>query len=360
MRIELGSRSYDVLIGPDTIDSLERSTTLAGLADANAYALVADRACSATTDRVAAALARTGTPLHRIELDVTEASKSGVVLDELYGRFIDARLNRRSVIVAVGGGVIGDLAGYAAATFVRGVRWVGVPTTLLAAVDSAIGGKVAINHARGKNLIGAIHQPSLVVIDPGTFATLPPREFVSGYGEMLKYGLAMDRRLWDDLIALAPDAVGVAQIERCVARKAAVVAMDERDESGVREVLNFGHTIAHAIEAVTGYGYYRHGEAVVLGMRAALRLSVMRGHCAAVVAEGIDAQLHGVPLPPLPALDADAILAAVHRDKKRAANGNTRFVLLSGLGETLPDDGVTDADIRTAVTMLETACASPS
>ncbi|GAC1414513.1 MAG: 3-dehydroquinate synthase [Candidatus Velthaea sp.] len=360
MRIELGSRSYDVIIGAGVTDSLDRTATLAGLADANAYALVADRACSATTDRITAALGRTGTPVHRIELDVSEASKSSTVLDELYGRFIDARLNRRSVIVAIGGGVIGDLAGYAAATFVRGVRWVGVPTTLLAAVDSAVGGKVAINHARGKNLIGAIHQPALVIIDPAAFETLPAREFISGYGEMLKYGLAMDRRLWKDLIALAPGAVGAAQIERCIALKAGVVSADERDESGVREVLNFGHTVAHAIESVTGYGYYRHGEAVVLGMRAALRLSVIRGHCDPAFAEEIDAQLQSVPLPPLPPLDGDAILAAVHRDKKRAANGNTRFVLLRALGETLGDDGVTDAEIRRAVAQLETACASPS
>jgi 3-dehydroquinate synthase len=280
------------------------------------------------------------------------------VLDELYGRFIDAKLDRSGVIVAVGGGVIGDLAGYAAATYSRGVRWIGIPTTLLAAVDSSVGGKTAINHARGKNLIGAIHQPSLVVVDRSVFATLPRRELVSGYGEMIKYGLALDRALWNDLLAVDPAAVTDAQIERCVALKAAIVSADERDETGVRETLNFGHTIGHAIEAATSYAYYRHGEAVVLGMRAAVALSAARRHCSDALASSVDGALAAVAVPPLPALDTATIVDAVARDKKRAAGGATRFVLLRDIGETVADAGVERAAIAAAYRFVESASAS--
>ncbi len=356
----VGTRGYDVHIGAGTIDALDMHAARAGLDDAGAFVLVADRAAGGALERVAVALRRLARPVHVIALDVAESSKSMAALDELYGRFIDAKLDRSGVVVALGGGVVGDLAGFAAATFARGVRWVGVPSTLLAAVDSSVGGKTGINHARGKNLIGAIHQPALVVVDRSTFGTLPRRELVSGYGEMIKYGLALDRGLWSELLAVDPGAVSDAQIERCVALKAAIVAADERDETGVRETLNFGHTIGHAIEAATAYTYYRHGEAVVLGMRAAVHLSAARRHCSADLAAEVDAQLAAVPVPPLPALDPDEIVLAVARDKKRAAGGATRFVLLRAIGETVADHGVDTAAVRHAFAFLETACASSS
>jgi 3-dehydroquinate synthase len=355
VRFDLGVRAYYVHIGPQAIDALDTLAGAAGLADAGAFVLVADRAAGPGIERVAGALRRLGKPVHEIPLDVAETSKSLGVLDELYGRFIDAKLDRSAVVVALGGGVIGDLAGYAAATYVRGVRWIGVPSTLLAAVDSSVGGKTGINHARGKNLIGAIHQPSLVVVDPSLFATLPRRERISGYGEMIKYGLALDAVLWSDLLAVDPDAVTDAHIERCIALKAAIVSADERDETGIRETLNFGHTIGHAIEAATSFTYYRHGEAVVLGMRAAVALSAARRHCSAALAASIDEQLAAVAVPPLPALDPSVIVDAVARDKKRSAGGATRFVLLRAIGETVPDAGVDREAIRTAFAFLETA-----
>lgn len=360
VRFELAARSYDVRIGAGTIDTLDVHAQRAGLADAGAYAVVADNATGPALDRALTALGRLGKPVHTIGLDVSEGSKSTAVLDDVYGRFIDARLDRSSVIIALGGGVVGDLAGYAAATFLRGVRWIGVPTTLLAAVDSSVGGKTAVNHARGKNLIGAIHQPSLVVVDRLVFATLPRRELVSGYGEMIKYGLALDRALWDDLLAVDAAAVSDAQIERCVELKAQIVGADERDETGLRETLNFGHTIGHAIEAATSYAYYRHGEAVVLGMRAAVALSAARQHCTGAFAATIDAQLAAVPVPPLPTLDSASIVDAVARDKKRTAGGATRFVLLRDIGVTVADSGVDRAAIADAYAFLETACASQS
>ena len=360
VRLLLGPRSYDIVIGEGTLDTLDTLLPFAGLGDASAFAVVADRATGPAIERTLKALERTGLPVHSIVLAIDERLKSAAGLDALYDRFIAEGLDRHSVIVALGGGVVGDLAGYAAATFVRGVRWIGIPTTLLAAVDSAIGGKTAINHARGKNLIGAIHQPSLVVVDRTTFATLPAREIVSGYGEMLKYGLALDRRLWNDLIMMAPASVGDVQIERCVARKAAIVATDERDVSGEREVLNFGHTIGHAIESATNYGYYRHGEAVILGMRAALHLSHARGHLAPDVLQTVDAQLAGVAVPPLPPLDRETLVDAISRDKKKGSGGRTRFVLLRSIGQTLADDRVESKQIRASLDFLESACASPS
>jgi 3-dehydroquinate synthase len=360
VRFALGPRAYDVHIGGATIDTLDALAERSGLADAGSFALVGDRAAGAAFGRVAAALRRLGKPVHEIALDVAETNKSMAGLDDLYGRFIDAGLDRSSVIVALGGGVIGDLAGYAAATYARGVRWIGVPTTLLAAVDSSIGGKTAINHTRGKNLIGAIHQPSLVVVDRSVFATLPRRELISGYGEMIKYGLALDAELWNDLLAVDPGAITDTHIERCIALKAAIVGADERDESGVRETLNFGHTIGHAIEAVTSYTYYRHGEAVVLGMRAAVALSTARRHCSADLAAAIDARLAAIPVPELPPLDPGAIVEAVARDKKRAAGGATRFVLLRAVGDTVADSGVDPGAVRRAVAFLTTAYATRS
>jgi 3-dehydroquinate synthase len=360
VHFDFGARSYDACIGAGAIEELDVLASSAGLGDAGSFALIGDRATGPALARVAQRLRCLGKPVHELPLDIAETSKSMAGLDELFGRLIDARFDRSGVIVALGGGVVGDLAGFAAATFARGVRWIGVPTTLLAAVDSSVGGKTGINHARGKNLIGAIHQPSLVVVDRTMFATLPRRELVSGYGEMIKYGLALDRALWSDLIEVDPAAVSDAQIERCIALKAAVVSADERDVTGVRETLNFGHTIGHAIEAATSYAYYRHGEAVVLGMRAAVALSAARSHCSVALAAEIDAQLAAVPVPPLPRLDARDIVDAVTRDKKKAAGGVTRFVLLREIGRTVPDSGVDRAAISAAYAFLESACASAS
>jgi 3-dehydroquinate synthase len=352
LSVDLGARAYGVHVGDGLLPDIDGLFARAGCADASAFALVADRAVTPALRTAAQAIARLGVPVHEVLLDVEERLKSPAGLDKLYEQFFDARLDRRSVVVAIGGGVIGDLTGYAAATFLRGVRWVGVPTTLLAAVDSSIGGKTGINHPRGKNLIGAIYQPSLVVVDPELFATLPARERVSGFGEMLKYGLALDPALWTSLIASGPDAVSTAAIARSIELKAQIVARDERDADGIREVLNFGHTVGHAIETVTDYARYRHGEAVVLGMRAALRLSVARGHFSATDMAGVDAILAAIALPQAAPFDLDAIAAATLYDKKRGANGRTRFVLLRALGDTVLDDGVDAATLREAIAFL--------
>jgi len=356
VRIELGARAYDACIADGAVAALDEHVRAAQTADVSAIALVADSTIAPVVRIAERALARLGVPVHAIVLDVNEGTKSPAQLASLYERFGAAGLDRASLVVALGGGVVGDLAGYAAATYLRGVRWLGVPTTLLAAVDSSIGGKTGINLPRGKNLIGAFHQPIRVVVDPATFSTLPKRERVSGFGEMLKYGLTLDEALWDRLCAHGPDAVDAADIARCIELKAAVVVRDERETAGIRDVLNFGHTIGHAIETVTDYARYRHGEAVVLGMRAAVRISALRGRLDGPLAEAIDARLACVPLPAPAPFDIEAIVAATAHDKKRYA-GATRFVLLTAIGATVRDDGVDANTIRTAIDFLQHATA---
>ncbi|HEX3549529.1 MAG TPA: 3-dehydroquinate synthase, partial [Candidatus Elarobacter sp.] len=283
-----------------------------------------------------------------------EQLKSLRAIGDLYERLLAERVDRRCVIVGVGGGTIGDAAGFAAATFQRGVPFVAVPTTLLSAVDAAIGGKTAINLEGGKNLVGTVTQPAHVAIAPQALRTLPRRDVVSGYGEMLKYGLALDaalyRALRDGESALLEDpSSALGAIARCVELKAEIVARDEEDRTGTRAVLNFGHTVGHAIEKVAGYGALRHGEAVIVGMRAALALSVARGGLDERARADADAHLASLPLPPdWRALDAAALVEATARDKKRHAGG-TQFVLLDAIGSARLHDGVSPADVRAAL-----------
>jgi len=283
-----------------------------------------------------------------------ERSKNLTTVGRVYEALIEGAADRSVVIIAVGGGVIGDLVGFAAATFLRGVRLVQIPTTLLAQVDSAIGGKVGVNHALGKNLIGAFHPPRLVVADPDVLETLPRREFRSGLYEVLKYGVIASAPLLDRLTQSLPalfdrDAEALAAVitESCRI-KAGVVSADER-ESGLRRVLNFGHTVGHALEAVTKYRRYRHGEAVAYGMLAALSLGVQRGvtpvHAQARVA-GIVATFG--PLPPVADLSAKEIIAAVGRDKK-IVDGALHFVVATQIGETSELTDVTEKDLRDAL-----------
>jgi 3-dehydroquinate synthase len=278
-------------------------------------------------------------------------------LSKIYEALIRANADRGSVIVAVGGGVIGDTAGFAAASFLRGVALVHVPTTLLAQVDSSIGGKVGVNHALGKNLIGAFHQPRLVAIDPQVLRTLKRREFRSGLYEVVKYGVIASRPLFDRLVGqtqavfLREPAVLMPSIIESARIKADVVTKDER-ESGLRRILNFGHTIGHALEAVTKYRRFRHGEAIAYGMLGAADLSVSRG----VMSETDRAALAALiaklgPLPAIADLPPAEIIEAVRRDKK-VVDGTLHFVLANGIGSTVTVDDVTEGEIRSALVRL--------
>jgi len=272
-------------------------------------------------------------------------------VSRIYEALIRAGADRGSAIVAVGGGVVGDTAGFAAATFLRGIALAHVPTTLLAQVDSSIGGKVGVNHALGKNLIGAFHQPKVVVIDPLLLSTLPRREFRSGLYEVVKYGVIRSRELFDrvlrhtkEIFAKDPDVLLPAIVESCRI-KAQVVSADER-EAGLRRILNFGHTVGHALEAVTKYRRYRHGESIALGMLAAADLAVARGALAERERQAL-AQLIAQlgPLPTVSDLSIAEVLDAIRRDKK-VVNGRLHFVLAIEIGATVTVDDVTEDELR--------------
>ena len=278
-------------------------------------------------------------------------------VSKIYEALIRAGADRGSAIIAVGGGVVGDTAGFAAATFLRGITLVHVPTTLLAQVDSAVGGKVGVNHALGKNLIGAFHQPAVVVVDPLLLKTLPRREFRSGLYEVVKYGVIANRDLFERVSAevkpiFAKDgrALVPAIVESCRI-KADVVSKDER-ESGLRRILNYGHTVGHALEAVTQYRRFRHGEAIALGMLAAADLAVTRGALAERERTAL-AQLIGKlgPLPSVADLAIPDVMDAMRRDKK-VVNGRLHFVIAIEIGATMTVDDVTEDELRAVLARL--------
>jgi len=338
-RVELGPASHSVQIGEGLLDRLGELASAAGLSgrcaiitDTNVGRLFAGRAEQA--------LRAGGFEPLTLEVEPGETSKSINTLERVYDRLIEAGLDRDASIFALGGGVVGDLAGFAAATFLRGVGLVQIPTTLLAQVDSALGGKTAVNHRLGKNLIGAIYQPRLIVADVGLLRTMPQREFREGMAEVIKYGAIMDapfigelERDRDPVLARQPDMLE-AVVHRCLRHKAYVVERDER-EAQLRSILNFGHTVGHALENSAGYGRYLHGEAIAIGMTAAARLS-----CALTGLTHAEAQrlrsliaAFGLPTEMPPGWCNDEFRQALGRDKKRSA-GAIRFVLPSALGRT--------------------------
>ena len=275
----------------------------------------------------------------------------------IYDALIRAGADRGSAVVAVGGGVIGDTAGFAAATFLRGVTLAHIPTTLLAQVDSSVGGKVGVNLALGKNLIGAFHQPAVVLVDPALLATLPRREFRSGLYEVVKYGMIASRDLFERVardtkaVFARNERVLVPAIVESCRIKADVVSRDER-ESDLRRILNFGHTVGHALETVTKYRRFRHGEAIAYGMLAAADLAVTRGALADRERQAlvrVIAQLG--PLPPVVDLPTDEVLEAVQRDKK-VVDGTLHFVIATQVGAAMVIDDVTGNELKAVLERL--------
>ncbi len=286
-----------------------------------------------------------------------ERAKTLATMTRVLDALVADGADRKAVLVAVGGGVLGDLAGFAAASFLRGIRLVHVPTTVVAQVDSAIGGKVGVNHRLGKNLIGAFHQPSLVAIDPELLATLPRRELRAGLYEVVKYAVIASAPLWSRLESQMPALLRgdtrrlTPVIRECCRIKAGVVSADER-EQGLRRILNFGHTVGHALEAVTRYRVLRHGEAVAYGMRAASALAVARGLWPAAEHDRLSALLHAMgPLPSLAGVSATACLDAMSRDKKVVA-GRLHFVLPTAMGATTIVDDISRGELRRVLTLI--------
>jgi 3-dehydroquinate synthase len=350
VHVNLGERSYDIVVtssdpaglGPFSRERWRGTTALA----------VTDENVQVHAKAIIESLSAFGFQSSLTVLAPGEAQKSLAVASGLYDRLADIHADRATLVLAVGGGVIGDLAGFVAATYARGLPLLMVPTTLLAMVDSSVGGKVGVNHPKAKNLIGAFHQPCGVWIDTAYLKTLPDREYRSGLAEVVKYGVILDADLFIYLEAQA-DAIlrrepEVLQhiVARCCQLKARIVERDEREESGLRAVLNYGHTFAHAFEAVSGYGSWLHGEAVAAGMVCASRLAERQG---LVPAELTSRQRQllarfGLPIAPEP-WPIDALLEAMRSDKKARA-GRLRFVLPRRLGEADLFDDIAEAEVR--------------
>jgi 3-dehydroquinate synthase len=356
VRVELGARSYDVRIGQGLI--ARAGAEIAPLLRRPRVAVLTDeRVAALHLPALRESLAAEGIALTALALPPGEATKGWAGLERAVEWLLAEKVERRDVVVALGGGVIGDLAGFAAAILRRGVRFVQVPTSLLAQVDSSVGGKTGINSPRGKNLIGAFHQPALVLADIDVLATLPPRDFLAGYGEVVKYGLLGDAGFFDWLeangaaLAAGDAAARTRAVRRSVEMKAGIVARDETEE-GERALLNLGHTFAHALEAATGYGdRLLHGEAVAIGCALAFALSARMGLCpqedpsrvaAHLAAMGMRRDLRDLrdTLP-----GPDGLLALMAQDKK-VQDGRLRFVLARGIGQAFVADDVDPALVR--------------
>lgn len=336
LTVELAERRYPIHIGPGLLDQPA------------AYAVTQGRRCFLVTDETVAGLHLAAVRRHimlddddLMVLPAGELQKSWTNAERVLDRLLARRLPRDGLVVALGGGVIGDLAGFCASVYQRGIDFLQIPTTLLAQVDSSVGGKTAVNHPRGKNMIGAFHQPRAVIADIETLRTLPRRELLAGVAEVIKYGLLGDAAFvaWlehhlDALLALDPE-VTAQTIEHCCAMKARIVAEDEREAvgGGVRALLNLGHTFGHAIETYTGYTEWLHGEAVATGMVMAADLSVRLGWLPPADADRTRALIAraGLPVRPPPGMTPEDFLDLMGHDKKVAA-GKLRLVLLRALG----------------------------
>lgn len=348
LHVDLGERSYPVYIGRDLFSD---SQLLAPHISGSQVVLISNETVAPIyLDRVRGALENT-TLVTEVILPDGEQYKSLETLEKIFDQVMADRHDRGTTFIAVGGGVVGDITGFAAACYQRGVNFVQIPTTLLAQVDSSVGGKTAVNHPLGKNMIGAFYQPQAVLIDTNTLGTLPAREFAAGLAEVVKYGLISDEPFYRWLRGnmpklLAREEAALAEaIERSCANKATVVAADER-EGGVRAILNLGHTFGHAIENAQGYGVWLHGEAVAAGMVLALRLSCSRGLIQASEVEDFIQLLRSMNLPTESPSDMtpQVFLDLMGRDKK-VIEGKLRLVLISAIGQACIVDDATESEL---------------
>ena len=354
LRIDLGDRSYDILIGRKLLPHVGEH--LVHLKQTRRALIVTNPEVNKLYGKsVSAGLKSAGLEIECTEIPEGEKHKTLQDAQKVYDHLIENQYDRNTLLVALGGGVIGDLTGFIAATFLRGVPCIQVPTTLLSQVDSSVGGKTAVNHPQGKNLIGAFYQPRLVAIDLDTLGSLPPDEFRAGIAEIIKYGIIEDPRLFAFLEKnsekiLAQDTECLETIiETSCAIKAKVVERDER-ESNYRMILNFGHTIGHAIEALTDYSQFKHGEAIAIGMVYAAKLSCQLGQCSKETVQRIESlvEQYGLPVS-LPEFSVDDYIQTMYRDKK-AHDKNIRFILVKDIGRVEIVDRVSESDIQKVLT----------
>ena len=367
--VPLAAQPYPIVIGAGTLAGLGEELGHLGFGAGCKVLLVSNPEVERHYGAVCrSSLEAAGFVVESLAIEAGEDQKTPATVALIHDAAFAHRLERGSLMVALGGGVVGDMVGFAAATWLRGIAVVQVPTTLLAMVDAAIGGKTGVNHPGGKNLIGAFHQPKLVLVDPAVLATLPERDFRAGMAEVIKYGVIGDPPLFADLEEAARrdpeaglasrEAVGAALLqkllERSAAAKARVVAADER-EGGLRAILNYGHTLGHVVETLSGYGTYLHGEAVGLGMLAAGEIALALNLWGETERDRQRALIAAAGLPLLwPSLDTDAVLRCIQSDKK-VREGRVRFVLPTGIGAVEIRDDVTPATILQALAALPQA-----
>jgi 3-dehydroquinate synthase len=354
IHVELAERSYEIEIGAGNLPDLGhfvstrcKLTHAVVITDTNVQRPYAEISMASLTG--------TGARVDLIVVEAGEAAKSVDTANQLWNELCRFGADRKSVVVAVGGGVIGDLAGFLAATYARGLPFVQVPTTLLAHVDSSVGGKVGVNLPAAKNMVGAFWQPLGVLIDTDVLATLPVREYRAGLAEVVKYGIILDAEFfvylegWVEALHRREAGVLRHMIARCCRLKADVVEQDERETTGLRAVLNYGHTFAHAVETETGYNEFLHGEAVSIGMVCAARLAEHLGYIDTNCARRQHDLLVALGLPVrLPELSPQALIAAMQRDKK-VEHGRLRFVLPTRLGHVELVSGILEETVRTVL-----------
>lgn len=354
LSLDLGERSYDILIGPNLLAGL--GERLKAILPGKQVAVVSNETVAPLyLAEVVASLQESGFTTYQVILPDGEHYKNWQSIEKIFDHLIANRFERSATILALGGGVIGDMSGFAAASLLRGINFVQVPTTLLSQVDASVGGKTGINHPLGKNLIGAFYQPKLVAMDTGTLHTLSPRDFASGLAEVIKYGIIWDREFFgfleenmEAVLALKPAEL-THILYTCCAIKADVVAQDER-ESGTRALLNLGHTFGHAIETLAGYGKIFHGEAVAIGMVMAAELAKIRGLCDQQTVLRISKLLQRANLPiTAPGHFAvDDYLEAMGRDKKVSA-GKIRLILNGEIGSASIHSDIPHQQIKQAI-----------
>lgn len=354
VHVNLGPRSYDIEIGSGNLRAAAKFCD-AEAEDAQTVIITDSNVAELYLEPVIQSLEELGSDVAAIEVDPGEPSKAADVANDLWEEMLDHGADRKSVVVALGGGVVGDLAGFVAATFARGLRFVQIPTTLLAQVDSSVGGKVGINLEKAKNMVGAFWQPRGVLIDVDVLESLPDREYRAGLAEVVKYGVIQDADFFAYLEASvekvnARDAATLTHIvQRCCRLKADVVEQDEREETGLRAILNYGHTFCHAFEAATGYETLLHGEGVAIGMMCAARLAERLGRVDASFIERQQNLLESFKMAlDVPDVDEDELIELMYRDKK-VERGKLRFVLPTRMGHVELVRDVKNEDVLAAL-----------
>lgn len=358
IKVELGERSYDICIGYNILKKIGKilkpfnfSPKIAVVSNPTVFALYGKEVCKS--------IRRSGFDILEVLIPDGEKHKNFNSLKRIFDELLNYRLDRSSALIALGGGVIGDITGFAASTYMRGISYIQIPTTLLSQVDSSVGGKTGINHELGKNMIGTFWQPKLVWIDVDTLKTLPKRESVAGIAEIIKYGVIYDRNLFDfleqrrnEILKLNREALKYI-IKRSCEIKAEIVSKDER-ESGLRSILNYGHTIGHAIETVTGYKRFLHGEAVAIGMyieaRLAQMLNLIDNSEVLRIKSLIDS--YGLPSEIPPFIKIEEIFLSMQLDKKAIA-GELKFILPETIGRVVIYKGITDKKIKKLIQELK-------